>query len=365
MKQVKINLSERSYNINIGNGLLARAPEFLAEVFNGKKPKLFIITDAVVAKLYLNPLEESLKFAGYSVESVVLPNGEATKSFANLELVCEKILSHQPERGSCIIALGGGVIGDLAGFAASIILRGISFVQIPTTLLAMVDSSVGGKTAVNSTAGKNLIGSFYQPKIVIADLDLLKTLPEREVKAGFAEVIKYGLIDDLEFFDFINSQANYSAIGEQLAYYVEKSCVAKARIVSADEREGGVRALLNLGHTFAHALEAKFHYDGTILHGEAVGIGMVLAFKFSEFLGLCEKGAAARVETCLKKFDMLTDIKQLNTQFTIDELVHSMYADKKVADGKLTFILASKIGGSFIKKDVAESDLRGFLAEII
>lgn len=357
MKTVSINLENRSYNIHIGNGLLAKTADFLNEIFTGKKQKLFIITDSQVAKHYLQQLKANLVENGFSAEEIILPNGEATKSFANLEIVVEKILSHQPERNSCIIALGGGVIGDLAGFAASIILRGINFIQIPTTLLAMVDSSVGGKTAINSKSGKNLVGSFYQPKIVLADLDILKTLPEREVKAGFAEVIKYGLIDDLEFFEFIKIQNDMSS----LPYFVEKSCIAKAKIVSADEREGNVRALLNLGHTFAHALEAEFNYDGRLLHGEAVGIGMVLAFKFSEFLGICPKGEAEKVENLLKQFSMLTDIKQLPIKFEIDELVKYMYADKKVADGKLTFILAHKIGQSIIKKDVDESKLREFL----
>jgi 3-dehydroquinate synthase len=359
MKTVNINLAERSYDILIGGGLLGQAGKYFNNIFGAKRPKVFIVTDENVANLYLKPLEKTLFSEGYKVVSIKLSAGEATKSFANLERVTNEVLAHQPERSSCLVALGGGVIGDLAGFAASIILRGMNFIQIPTSLLAMVDSSVGGKTAVNSPAGKNLVGSFYQPKLVLADLDVLKTLPKRELQAGYAEIVKYGLIDDVEFFNYLETQNGY----DELSYMVEHSCEAKAKVVIADEKEAGARALLNLGHTFGHALEAKFHFDGRLLHGEGVAIGMILAFEFSEYLGICEKGRAARIEKLFEKYGLRTQIAQLQEKFNVDELVKYMYQDKKVMDGKLTFILANDIGKSFIKKDVDEAVLRQFLQQ--
>jgi 3-dehydroquinate synthase len=362
MKKIKVNLEQNSYDIIIGSNLITKFNEFSGGFI--KDGKAFVITDVQVAKHHLEPLKASLEKSGIKVFPIILPNGESTKNFEKLEFLLSEILSHQPERKTMLIALGGGVIGDITGFAASILLRGVQFIQVPTTLLAMVDSSVGGKTGINTKFGKNLIGSFYQPKLVLADIETLKTLPEREVLAGYAEVAKYGLLGDEKFFNELDSKITSAAKifdDEILTYIIEKSCIAKSEIVSQDEKEGGVRALLNLGHTFGHALEAGLGYDGRILHGEGVAMGMVLAFKFSEFLGLCEKGEAVKVENHFKKLGMKTSVKELPKKFTIDEMVGYMYQDKKVADGKLVFILAKRIGETFIKKDVLETDLREFL----
>ena len=359
-EKIKIKLGKNSYNIFIGNNLIEGINNYLEGILP-KEIKVFVVSDENVAEKYGGALLQQLK-QNYDANIITLQAGEETKSFSNLQFLCEEILKHQPERKSCIIALGGGVIGDLAGFAASVILRGINFIQIPTSLLAMVDSSVGGKTAVNTTYGKNLVGSFYQPKLVLADLSLLETLPRREVLAGYAEIVKYGLIGDLEFFEYLEKQKEIV----DLPYLVKKSCEAKAAIVAKDEKEqSGLRALLNLGHTFGHSLEAICKYDGSLLHGEAVAIGMVLAFRFSEFLGICETGRAERVENLLASKGLKTRIFQVKSTVLIEEIIKPMYGDKKVESGKLVFVLAEDIGKAFIKKDVDKNKLREFLEDEI
>lgn len=360
IETVKIKLSNNPYNIIIGNDLLSDVDKYLKDILPAKT-KIFLISDENVVAHYGQQIIEKLE-AEFDLKIITLKPGEETKSFTNFQFLCEEILSHQPERGSCLIALGGGVIGDLTGFAASVILRGLNFIQIPTSLLAMVDSSVGGKTAINTKYGKNLVGSFYQPKLVLADLNLLKTLPKREILAGYAEIVKYGLIGDLEFFEYLEKQSEI----DNLAYLVKKSCEAKAEIVAADEKEkSGLRALLNLGHTFGHSLEAICNYDGSLLHGEAVAIGMVLAFRFSEFLNLCPEGTSERVEDLLKSKGLRTKIYEVKDNITIDEFIRPMYGDKKVEGGKLVFILAENIGKAILKKDVDENKLREFLKDEI
>jgi len=359
MDSIKINLGQNSYDILIGESLIDKAEKYIPEGIK-RGSKIFIITDENVADIYLEKLEESLK-QSFNTKSIILKAGEATKKLGVLEDVLNNVFENRPERGSTIIALGGGVIGDLSGFAASILLRGINFIQIPTSLLAMVDSSVGGKTGINNKFGKNLIGAFYQPKVVISDLEVLKTLPERELQAGYAEIVKYGLIDDVEFFENLEGKTGY----EDIAYMVKKSCEAKARIVSEDEKEQGKRALLNLGHTFGHTLETICGYDGRLLHGEAVAIGMIQAFRFSEHIGICEKGCADRIEELFVKYGMRTKISDINSEsegkITPDRILDLMYQDKKVSSGKLVLILAEDIGKSFIKKDVNPNDLLEFL----
>lgn len=357
---IKIDLGKQSYDIVLGAGLLENASGYISKVIPTKS-KIFIVTDRNVAKFYLKKLEDNLSDAGFTVNSIVLPAGEKTKNINQLENILNSVFQHKPERKSTLIALGGGVVGDITGFAASTLLRGVNFIQIPTTLLAMVDSSVGGKTGINNKYGKNLVGAFYQPKLVLADVSLLKTLPERELLAGYAEVVKYGVICDEKFFDFLESEKDFSHIEEM----IKVSCETKARIVSQDEKENDVRALLNLGHTFGHALEAIFGYNGKLLHGEGVAIGMVLALQFSEYLRLCESGRAERLEKLLRSKGMRTRISELGKKITAKQMIEYMYQDKKVSDNKLTFILANDIGKSFIKKDVDVGELEKFLNEVI
>src|SRR4029453_10261037 len=297
---VHVSLGERSYDIEIAAGLLEEAGERVRPLLN--RPVTAIVTDSNVARLHLKRLEDSLAKAGIASASVVLPPGEASKSFEQLAILCDRLLASGIERRDTILALGGGVIGDLAGFAAAILRRGIEFIQLPTTLLAQVDSSVGGKTGINSAYGKNLIGAFHQPKAVLADIALLDTLPRRELAAGYAEVAKYGLLGDAEFFAWLEAHATSIHSGDAQARIkaITRSCEMKARIVAEDETESGVRALLNLGHTFGHALEAATGYSSRLLHGEAVSIGMAQAFRFSERQGLAATGNAARVEKHLR-----------------------------------------------------------------
>jgi len=354
VEKLTVNLAERSYDILIGKNLMSEAAAHLPQ------KKTYVITDSNVAKLHLTSLKLALQELGIQVEAKILPAGEGTKSFKYLEEVCDWLLSKKPERKTTIIALGGGVIGDLVGFAASIVLRGINFIQIPTTLLAQVDSSVGGKTAVNSMYGKNLVGAFYQPKLVLADIDVLKTLPQREFLSGYAEVIKYGLINKPDFFDWLDN--NDLQKEENLAKAIYESCKAKAEIVSADEREGGVRALLNLGHTFGHAFEAETGFSDKLLHGEGVALGIVCAFKFSEKLGLCND--ANKVIQHFEKVGLPTNPRKFIKKWNVDKLIEHMKSDKKVADGKMVFILAKGIGKSFISNDVDERQLKEFLEQI-
>jgi len=357
---VQVELGHRSYEIKVGDGLLSSAGESFLPYLTLKR--VCVVTDSNVAALHLSALEKSLNAVGISYEVIVLPAGESTKSFSQLESLLNELLSFGVERNITLVAFGGGVVGDITGFAASILLRGVPFIQVPTTLLAMVDSSVGGKTGINTKYGKNLVGSFYQPKLVLADIELLDTLPERELLAGYAEVVKYGLINNVEFFAQLEKSAD---VALDLSEYVLQSCRAKAEIVAQDEREGGRRALLNLGHTFGHALEAEMEYDGRLLHGEGVSVGMVMAFWYSVRIGICPKEDAQRVENHLKKVGLPTRPMDITPDWDVSALLGHMKKDKKVAGGKMVFILANAIGDSFIDKDIHEDDMFNFLSEFI
>ncbi len=361
--RVAVSLGERSYDIHIGEGLLVEAGALLAPHFSRRKTA--IVSDANVARHHLASLESSLRAAGFEVSAIVLPAGEASKSFGVLAELCDKLLAAGIERSDRIIALGGGVIGDLAGFAAAILRRGIEFVQIPTSLLAQVDSSVGGKTGINSKLGKNLIGAFHQPLAVIADTTLLSTLPPRELSAGYAEVAKYGLLGDATFYAWLESSLPLLLARDPaaLAHAIGVCCAAKADLVARDEREMGPRALLNLGHTFGHALEAATGYGGRLLHGEAVAIGMVMAFRFSAALGLCDKALGDRVAAHLKAARLPVALSDIAGDLPdAPGLVEIMRQDKKAAAGRLTFILVRGIGEAFVSRDVDETRLVDFLA---
>jgi 3-dehydroquinate synthase len=359
---VPVQLGSRSYDIMIGSGLLANAGELLADVLPRKKTT--VVTDRNVAEAHLATLQRALQAQGIQSNSIIMAPGEATKSYTGLAEVCDQLLASGIERKDQVIALGGGVIGDLAGFAAAILRRGVNFIQIPTSLLAQVDSSVGGKTGINSPHGKNLIGAFHQPTRVLIDLDLLKTLPQRQRAAGYAEIVKYGLLGDAPFFDWLDS--NVESVIDCAQGAVDKavrvSCETKARIVAEDETETGVRALLNLGHTFGHALEAVTGYSDTLLHGEAVAIGMVQAFNFSATLGHCDKALGHRVAQHLKRAGLPTHVSDIKAKLPPPaDLVEIMRQDKKASGGKLTFILTEGIGKAFIARDVKDADVIEFL----
>jgi 3-dehydroquinate synthase len=362
---VPVPLGDRAYEILVGRGLLAGAAERIAAL--GARAAA-IVTDENVGPLYAASLAEALGDAGLRAAVVTVPPGEPSKGYARFAQVCDAILAARIERGDLVIALGGGVIGDLAGFAAAVVRRGVRFVQVPTTLLAQVDSSVGGKTGINSAHGKNLVGAFHQASLVIADTALLDTLPVREVRAGYAEVAKYGLIDDEPFFRWC--EANWQGVfsgGPERDHAVAQSCRSKAAFVVRDEREDGDRALLNLGHTFAHALERIVAYDAArLVHGEAVAIGLCLAFRFSAHLGLCPHADAARVEAHLAGVGLPTRLAQVpGGHGSVEDILDAMAQDKKVKGGALTFILARGIGQSFIARGVEAEAVRGFLAQEI
>ena len=363
-KKVHVPLGERAYDILIGPGLIARAGAEIASRLKGRKAA--VITDANVAPLYLDALVSSLEAAGITASSLVLPAGEKTKSFEHLMTVCDKVLEARVERNDYVVALGGGVIGDLAGFAAGIVRRGVRFVQVPTSLLSQVDSSVGGKTGINSRHGKNLIGVFHQPDLVLADTDVLNTLTEREFRAGYAEVAKYGLIDKPDFFAWL--EKNWQAVfagGDARIEAIATSCQAKSDVVVADERENGPRALLNLGHTFGHALEAVTAYDSArLVHGEGVSIGMVLAHEFSARMNLASPDDGKRVEKHVKEVGLPTRMSDIPGELPpAERLMEAMAQDKKVKNGKFTFILTRGIGQSFIADDVPQSEVLSFLKE--
>ena len=363
---VSVPLGERSYRIEVGRGLLARAAELFAPVLHQKR--VFIVTDSNVAPLYLAALEGRLKDAGIRADHVILPAGEASKDFAHLVQVLDAMLGARCERSTTIVALGGGVVGDLAGFASAVLLRGVDFIQVPTTLLAQVDSAVGGKTGINTAAGKNLVGAFHQPRLVLSDTDSLSTLPRRELLAGYAEIAKYGLLGDAAFWGWLEANGAEALSGSAASHALLRHCIVtacetKARIVGTDEHEQGERILLNLGHTFGHALEAEFGYAGALLHGEAVAIGMVQAFDLSVRLGLCPRGDLERVR---KHFtDVGLKIAPLRTgprgPITPAALIGHMTQDKKVKDGAMTFVLARGIGRAFISRDVPLASLEATL----
>lgn len=361
---VHVPLGDRAYDILIGPGLLARAGGEITSRLKGRKAA--IITDEHVAPLYLEALMDGLQTDGIEAVSLTLPAGEKTKSFDHLATVCDMVLAARIERNDAVIALGGGVIGDLAGFAAGIVRRGVRFVQIPTSLLSQVDSSIGGKTGVNSRHGKNLLGVFHQPDLVLADTSILDTLSPREFRAGYAEVAKYGLIDNPAFFEWL--EKNWQKVfegGPERIEAIAVSCQAKADVVVEDEREMGRRALLNLGHTFGHALEAATHYDSArLVHGEGVAIGMVLAHEFSARLNLASPDDAKRVGSHLKAVGLPTRMSDIPGELPGAEvLLDAIMQDKKVKGGKLTFILTRGIGQSFVADDVPASEVLSFLNE--
>ncbi len=348
-----VDLGARSYDIVIGDGAIRKAGEFLRPLL--RAPRTVIVTDEIVGEHWRTALEESFAAAGITFRTLILPPGEQTKSMAYLEKVMDDLLLNGIDRKTTLVALGGGVIGDLTGFAAAIALRGIDFVQVPTTLLSQVDSSVGGKTGIDTPHGKNLIGAFHQPRAVITDTGTLDTLPTRERLCGYAEVVKYGVINDRSFFDWLSINGEKVLAGDEAArrYAVLKSCQAKAEIVAADEREVGLRALLNLGHTFGHALEAQIGFDEKLKHGEAVAIGMVMALDLSVDLGYAPRADRDELIAHLQAVGLPTDLKGLaGGNWTADALLDHMGRDKKTEGGKLTFILTRGIGKAFVAPDV-------------
>jgi 3-dehydroquinate synthase len=362
---IKVALGERSYPIALGDGLVAVGGQRIAAILPGAR--CAVVTDQTVSALHLAPLKASLEAQGLFHGDVVVAAGEASKSFPVLARLCETLLKLGVERGDCVVALGGGVVGDLAGFAASILRRGVRYVQIPTTLLAQVDSSVGGKTGIDMPQGKNLIGTFHQPSLVLADVSVLATLPPREFRAGYAEVMKYGLLGDAPFFAWLeqNWQKVFSGQGGERLKAIETSIRAKAAIVEEDEREeSDKRALLNLGHTFGHALEAYAGFSDRLLHGEAIAIGMRLAFTYSVAHGLCPADDAARVERHFAAVGLPTKIADIPGKTpTTGQLLRLMAQDKKVKGGKLALVLVRRIGAAFVERDVVFDGLTAFLEQ--
>ena len=365
---VKVALGARAYDIVIGRGLIAGLGERIKALRPGAKTA--IVTDATVARHHLPAVEAALKTAGVGSAAIVVPQGEGSKSYATFETVSESIIAAHIERGDLIVALGGGVIGDLAGYAAASVRRGLDFVQVPTTLLAQVDSSVGGKTGINSRHGKNLIGAFHQPILVVADTALLDTLPKRDFRAGYAEMAKYGLLGDAAFFSWL--EANWQDIfsggkssgSSAREHAIAVCCRGKAGIVARDERETGERALLNLGHTFGHALEASAGFSDRLLHGEAVALGMVLAFEFSAAKGLIGETDATRARAHLAAVGLPTHLNEVPGGVPgLDALMDLIAQDKKVKRGRLTFILVRGIGQAFVENDVSAAEVRAFLAD--
>ncbi len=359
---VPVALAGRSYDVRVGSGLLGDLAAECGPLL--RKAAVPVVTDEQVAPLYRDAIEASLAASAKEARWMILPAGEATKNWASLEAVCDFLLAEGVDRGDHILALGGGVIGDLTGFAASVLKRGCGFIQLPTTLLAQVDSSVGGKTAINTRAGKNLIGAFHQPALVLADTGALATLPPRELRAGYAEVVKYGLIDDPEFFAWCEAHGAALLAGDEAlrGEAVRRSVAAKARVVAADERETtGTRALLNLGHTFGHALEAECGYSGRLLHGEAVAMGMVLAARYSVRRGEMHGQDAERIAAHFRAMEMRADLTELGLDCDGRQLADHMLHDKKMDAGTLPFLLMRGIGQAYLAKDVALDDVAAFL----
>ncbi len=369
-RNIRVELAGRGYDIAIGPGLIDQAGALCRPLLAA--PKVTIVSDETVAALYGARLAAAFDKAGVGASTVTVPAGESSKEFGAFGRLMNDLLDQRPDRKTTLVALGGGVVGDLTGFAASVLLRGVDFIQVPTTLLAQVDSSVGGKTGINTRHGKNLVGAFYQPRLVLADTGVLDTLPRRELLAGYAEVAKYGLIDDPDFFAWCeaNGAAVLAGDAAKRTYAIEQSCLAKARIVAADERETtDLRALLNLGHTFGHALEAETGFGGDLLHGEAVGTGMALAFDFSARLGLCPPADAERVRRHLGSVGLPMRLRAIGgdnrRRWQTGRLIDHMRGDKKADGGRLTFVLARGIGKAFVSRDVDETALRGLLDDAI
>ncbi|SNX73287.1 3-dehydroquinate synthase [Cereibacter ovatus] len=365
MDCVRVELGERAYEVRIGQGLIARAGDHMAPLL--RRPQVAILTDETVAALHLAPFQQALSAAGIASSALALPAGEATKGWPQFARAVEWLLEQKVERRDMVVALGGGVIGDLAGFAAAVLRRGVRFVQVPTTLLAQVDSSVGGKTGINTAQGKNLVGAFHQPSLVLADIDVLDTLPARDFLAGYGEVVKYGLLGDAAFYDWLEDA------GPRLAHdpearqrAVRRSVEMKAEIVARDETEEGDRALLNLGHTFCHALEKATGYSDRLLHGEGVAIGCALAFELSQRMGLCAQEAPSRLRAHLRAMGMKVDLRDIPGDLPDAEgLLALMAQDKKVMDGRLRFILARGIGSAFVAEDVPPDAVRTVLSEAL
>ncbi len=361
-QNLRVVVGESGYDILVGDDLIGEAGRWIAPLL--KRPKVFVVADEQVCSLHLETLARGLSDHGIEWSLIALPPGEACKSFDQLAELVDRLLAERLERSDLLLAFGGGVIGDLAGFAAAIALRGIGFVQIPTTLLAQVDSSVGGKTGINTSRGKNLVGTFHQPLLVLADSGVLSTLPRRELLAGYAEVVKYGLIQDESFFAWLEGHGQHLLDGDHdsLRRAVLTSCRIKAEVVAADEREAGRRALLNLGHTFGHALEAEVGYGGELLHGEAVAIGMVMAFDLSAQLGLCPAEDAARVRRHLAAVGLPTSLEALPGRiWDPDRLLDHMSRDKKVEEGRIGFVLARRIGEAYMDRSVPLDAVRALL----
>jgi len=370
MKTVRVDLAGRGYDIVIGPKLVDRVGELAKPLL--ARPNVIIISDETVAPLYGARLYNSFKAAGVEAAIVVVPAGEGSKDFETFSGLMNALLDRKPDRKTTLVALGGGVVGDLTGFAAAVLLRGVDFIQVPTTLLAQVDSSVGGKTGINTRHGKNLVGAFYQPLLVLADTGVLDTLPRRELLAGYAEVAKYGLIDDPDFWAWCEQNGGAVLAGDvaKRTHAIEQSCKAKARIVAADERETtDLRALLNLGHTFGHALEAETGFGPELLHGEAVGAGIALAFDLSAQLGLCPAEDAARVRKHLAAVGLPVRLRSIGgdnrRSWDAGKLIEHMRGDKKAEAGKLTFILARGIVKAFVTRQVEETALHGLLDRAI
>ena len=356
MQTLTVDLGDRSYPIHIGTGLLDRADLIVPHL---AQKRVAVVTNTTVAPLYLERLTKTLTAAGVAVHPIVLPDGEAYKNWETLNLIFDALLTWRAERKTTLIALGGGVVGDMTGFAAACYQRGMPFIQIPTTLLSQVDSSVGGKTGINHPLGKNMVGAFYQPRVVLADTDTLKTLPPRELSAGLAEIIKYGLIWDEGFLSWLESHMDKlrALDPDAIAYAIHRSCEIKAQVVSEDEREGGIRAILNLGHTFGHAIETGMGY-GNWLHGEAVGAGMVLAAQTSQRLGWIDEADVTRARALIRAAGLPDVAPDLGLETWLDYMGH----DKKVESGKLRFVLLKKLGEAVITGDVPRDVLSDVLA---
>jgi len=362
MKSVRVGLAERSYDVLVGPGLIEQAGALMAPFL--PRGRTAVVCDETVERLHGAALTAALKAQGIESSVVVMPPGEGTKSWQGLADLSDRLLALGLDRGDVVTAFGGGVIGDLTGFAASIYKRGIDFIQIPTTLLAQVDSSVGGKTAIDTPRGKNLIGAFHQPRLVLADLDVLGTLSDREMRAGYAEIVKYGLLGDFAFFEWLEREGPrvLQRLPDALTHAVARSVEMKAEIVGADEKEAAARALLNLGHTFGHALEAETGYGEQLLHGEAVAIGCAQAFRFSAAQGLCPGQDARRAEAAIAASGLPVRMDQVKGfPFAADALIRHMGQDKKAEGGRLTFVLAQRLGEAFVAKGVDAAAVRAFL----